>query len=115
MPAKNAKPKATPEPDVDEDETDVAEPTDTPIVDASLVEINFAGAKFVIPRDRGDWSTEALAWLSEGKFNLFVKYLLERTLPGQWRALCVICPRTRDFSAFFVLASKVIKDECTGD
>lgn len=83
--------------------------------DLDVVEIVFGGATFVIPRDRGDWPTEAMAWLSEGKFNLFVKYLLDRTKPGQWKVLTTICPRTRDFSAFFVLASKTIRDECTGD
>jgi hypothetical protein len=76
-----------------------------------FVEIPFKGIKFVIPRDRDDWSIEALAWLSEGKNNLFVKYTLEIAKQGQWEALTKLCPRRRDFAAFYSLFAKAT-DEC---
>lgn len=71
-----------------------------------FVEILFKGVKFIIPRSRDDWSIEALAWLSEGKNNLFVKYTLEIARQGQWEALVAMCPRRRDYGEFYALFAK---------
>jgi hypothetical protein len=68
-----------------------------------FVEIPYRGAVLVIPRDRGDWSTEGLAYLAESKYNLFVMHTLEIAKPGQWKVLCRLCPRRRDFAEFFAL------------
>lgn len=68
-----------------------------------MVEIPFRGATFVIPKDRGEWSTEGLAHLAEERYNLFVKYTLELALPGQWDVLVRVCPRRRDYQEFFVV------------
>lgn len=88
------------------------EPDATPEL-PGLVEIAFGGITFVIPRDRDEWSTEALAYLGEGKFNLFVKYTLEIGKPGQWKALVALCPTRKRFQEFFVLFGAATK-ECVG-
>lgn len=75
--------------------------TETEPEGPQFVEIPFRGAVFVIPRDRDDWSTEALAYLAEGQYNLFVKYTLEIAKPGQWDVLVRVCPRKRDYAEFF--------------
>ena len=101
MPSKT-KAKAVDEDVEDKDQAapdDAQSDTDT----GEFVEIVFRGVKFVIPRDRDDWSVEALAWLSEGKNNLFIKYTLEIARPGQWEALVKMCPRKRDFGEFYSL------------
>jgi len=89
-------------------------PNPKKVVDQGLVEIDFQGATFVIPRDRDDWSTEGNAWLGEGKFNLFVKYLLEIARPGQWKTLTRLCPTPKQFNQFFVVLGKAIQEECIG-
>ena len=81
--------------------------------DEQLVEFEFEGTTFVIPKSRNDWSTAGFAFLSEDKFNLFVKENLELARPGQWRALCALCPRRRDYIPFWQLITQVIKEECT--
>lgn len=100
-------------PKVPKKAVDLPAPPDSDDV-SELVEIDFQSTTFVIPRDRDDWSIEALAYLSEGKYNPFVKYLLDTTKPGQWKALVQLCPTRKDFSAFFILIGKVIAEECTG-
>lgn len=86
--------------------------TETPQV-SDFVEIPFQESTFIIPRDRDDWSTEALAYLGEGRFNLFVKYTLEVAKPGQWKALVVLCPTRKHFQEFFILFGAATK-ECVG-
>lgn len=114
-PSKKTKPNlktvpSTPEVDEEIQETETEEPE----ADEGLAEIPFRGVTFVVPKNRDDWSTEALAWLAEEKYNLFVKYTLEIARQGQWDTLCTLCPRRRDFADFFVLFGKTIKEECFG-
>lgn len=110
-PKKSAKPTEAKETEADTDTQDDSQPdAEKP----DLAEIAFRGVKFVIPRNRDDWSTEGLAYLSEEKYNLFVKYTLEIAGPGQWQTLCALCPRRKDFSEFFVLFGEAIKTECYG-
>ena len=78
-----------------------------------MVEFEFKGTTFTIPKSRDDWSTAGFAFLSEDKFNLFVKENLELARPGQWRALCALCPRRRDYIPFWQLVAQVMKEECT--
>lgn len=78
-----------------------------------FVEIPYKGSVFVIPKDRGDWSTEGLAYLAEEKYNLFVKHTLEMAVPGQWEAVVHLCPRRKDFADFFTVFGQATK-ECTG-
>ncbi|MGV0793017.1 hypothetical protein [Mycolicibacterium sp. XJ1819] len=94
------KPKSKPDADAD----------DSPEDQVEFVKIPFKGVTFVIPRSRDDWSIEALAWLSEGKNNLFVKYTLEIARPGQWEALVALCPRRRDFGKFYAAFAKATQD-----
>ena len=79
-----------------------------------LVEIPYNGVVFVVPKQRDDWSTEALAYVSEGRYNLFVKYMLEFAKSGQWDMLCALCPRRRDFAGFFAVFGKALEQECVG-
>lgn len=110
-----SKPETKPEPDAEIDSDTEDSETQDDADDMPVVEIPFSGVTFKIPQDRGDWSTEAVAWLAERKFNLFTKYLLEGTQPGQWKALCAACPRQRDFTAFFVLIGSTIREKCIGE
>lgn len=102
-------PKKTQPDDTEAAEVDLPEPKPDPA--EQYVEIPFRGVKFIIPRSRDDWSIEALAWLSEGKNNLFVKYTLEIAKQGQWEALMAMCPRRRDFSDFYGVFAKAT-NEC---
>lgn len=81
--------------------------------ESQFVEIPFRGMTFVIPRSRDDWSTEGLAYLSEGKFNLFTKYTLELAKPGQWALVTKLCPRRKDFREFFAAFGSAT-EECIG-
>lgn len=100
MPVKPKVPKSKPD-------TDAA-----PAGSSELVEIEYKGIKFIVPRDRGDWSTKGLAYLAEEKYNLFVKNILDTTLPGQWEVLVRLCPRRRDFAEFFTLFGQTTRTEC---
>lgn len=100
MPVKPKVPKTKPE-------DEAPEPADA---DSEFVEIKYRANTFIIPRDRGDWSTKALAFLAENKYNLFAKYLLDTTLPGQWDAVTALCPRRRDFAAFYVELGKASRE-----
>lgn len=101
MPVKPKVPKQKAEDVVDEQES-------------GLVEIDFGGSTFVIPRDRDDWSTEGNAYLAEGKYNLFAKYTLEIARPGQWKTLTRLCPTPKDMGPFFMVLGETIKNECVG-
>lgn len=105
-------PKKTPKPVETEVDTDNEDKSTPDAEKPDLAEITFRGFKFVIPRNRDDWSTEGLAYLAEGKYNLFAKYTLEIAGPGQWQTLCALCPRRKDFAEFFVLFGDTIKTEC---
>lgn len=94
----------------DQDADTDAQPRDD---EGDFVTIPFRGMTFVIPRNRDDWSTEGLAYLSEGKFNLFAKYILEVAQPGQWKLVTKLCPRRKDFREFFAAFSKATED-CIG-
>lgn len=78
-----------------------------------FVEFDFKGTRFIIPRNRDDWSTEGLTYLAERKFMPFVKYTLEIALPGQWAVAAKLCPRRADFGALFV-AFSAATSECIG-
>ena len=93
-------PKKTDKPD---------EPADEVI---GLVDIPFRGHTFVVPKSRDDWPTAGLAFMSEGKYNLFVKSMLDIAAPRQWTQLCEICPRRRDFTEFWVTFAKVTREDC---
>jgi hypothetical protein len=82
--------------------------------ESGFVEIVFRATTFIVPRSRDDWPTRGLAYLSEGKYNLFAQAALEIAKPGQWDTLCRLCPRQRDYKEFFVVFSDVINAECVG-
>lgn len=113
MPSKNSKTAPDAEEQTANNDTEDAKSPDLPDP-TPMLEIPYRGHTFVAPENRDDWSTEGLSYLSEGKYDLFVKYTLEIALPGQWRILCALCPRRKDFSEFFVEFSRVIQEGARG-
>ena len=89
-------------------EAEEAEPDEV-----ELVEFEFRGNTYVIPKSRDDWSTAGLAWLAKGEYAAFVEETLEIAKPGQWRKVCALCPRRHDFREFFAAFSAVAREECT--
>ena len=81
-----------------------------------LVEIEFSGHTFVVPRDGDEWSTEstlqryrASSMQTPFEWMKFVELALG---PEQWRVVTKAFTKTGDFNKFIELFSDTVAKEC---
>lgn len=98
------KPKSTPAGDEQEPLAD-AQP-ESPM---EMVEFDFRGESFVIPKDRDDWDTEAFLAIARGDIYVALQLILG---PDQWLKLRRIGTSRRVAKEFSSTFSDVAAREC---
>ncbi|OKH70820.1 hypothetical protein EB72_24815 [Mycobacterium sp. SWH-M1] len=78
-------------------------------VDIEMVEFDFYGETFRIPKDRDEWPTTAIVAMSKMKFAEGVQEVLG---PVQWQTLNRILPRYGDFVSQFIPAFGKAQQQC---
>lgn len=84
-------------------------PAPPPAPDTEMVEFEFHGVKFHIPKDRDDWDTEAFIAISHGDPYASLQIMLG---PEQWLKLRRIGTSRRIAKEFSKLFGEVAAAEC---
>lgn len=106
MPVKPKVPK-TPPPE------DAAAAVDTDVDEAPIevVNIEFRGQTFTIPRDMDEWDIEACLAMGRHNYAEAAKLLLGT---GQWTLLKALGSSRKNINEFLVVFGGVVKRECNG-
>lgn len=84
---------------------------DQDVAGPELVEFEFRGVTFRIPKDRDEWPTTSIIALSKGQFAEGVQEALG---PAQWKALSAILPKYGDFMRLFIPVFAEAQKDCVG-
>ena len=84
--------------------------------DSGLVEFEFRGATFTVPRDADEWSTPTelarIKAISSGDINDWITFLQELLGGAQWRLVLSVAPKRTDLYEFIGLISDTVRTEC---
>lgn len=97
-----------PKPKTDQDDTTEAVKPPAP-AKTEMVEIEFRGEKFYVPKDRDDWDTEAFIAIANGDPYVSLQIVLG---PEQWLKLRRIGTERRVAKEFSKLFGEIAAKEC---